>query len=140
VASAHPGASAVPKGDWMGIATNASGMLVLASGSQQIVVFDPEHMTELARFPARVSPSVRERPNECTPLAVGAGWIAVADMRTTVLSVYDVAGRDFGTRRLDRLVKPFPLSTIAGAGRYLAVGAGTAVQTFEIALDRACPM
>jgi hypothetical protein len=138
VVSAHPAASALPRGDWIGIATDPAGMVVLASGSQSVVVYDRQHRMEVARFPARVSPSVREQVDECTPLAVGADWVAIADLRTGVLSVYDRTGRDYGTRRLDHVVGPIPLGTIAGAGRYLAVGVGTAVRTFELRLDANC--
>jgi hypothetical protein len=81
---------------------------VLASGDQSIAVFDPESATVLARFPARVGPSVRDAPDECTPLAVGDGWIATVDLRTSVLSVYDRSGRDFGTRMN---VSAYPLRT-----------------------------
>jgi hypothetical protein len=58
--------------------------------------------------------------------------------RSTVLSVYDSAGRDLGTRRLDRLVGPRSLSTIGGAGRWLAVGVETSVRTFEVREDATC--
>jgi hypothetical protein len=141
VTSAHPGASSVPKGDWIGIASDPSGALVLASGSQTIAVFDPQRQTEIARFPARVSPSVRVTTDECTPLAVGAHWIAIADLRTSVLSVYDRTGRDLGTRRLDRELRvPLTLTTIGGVGQYLAVGIGTMVRIFELRIDRDCPV
>jgi len=137
VTSTHPAAAQVPRGEWIGIAVAPSGALVLASGDQQIVVFDPARRRELARFPARVAPSVRQMLDECTPIAVGSNWIATADLRTSVLSVYDQDGQDLGTRRLDRLVRlPFPLTGLAGAGHYLGVAIGTMVRIFEL---RTCP-
>ena len=139
VVSDHPAAPAVPKGPWIGIGADPSGALVLAAADQWIVVFDPTEGRERARFPARVSPSVRDMPDECTPLAVGAGWIGTVDLRTSVLSVYDADGHDYGTRRLDRPMRlPFPLTTIAGAGNHLAVAAGTSVRTFELRIPAAC--
>ncbi len=139
VVSKHPAAAAVPRGDWMGITADPSGNLVLASGDQWIVVFDPEQQREVARFPARVSPAVRETTDECAPVAVGADWIATLDRRTTVLSVYDRAGRDLGTRRLDRIIRqPYEFVTIAGAGHYLGVGVGHAVRTIELRIAPAC--
>jgi hypothetical protein len=87
-----------------------------------------------------VSPSVQEQPDECTPLAVGGAWIATVDLRTHVLSVYDRTGRSFGTRRLTPIMRPVgSFSTIAGAGRFLGIAAGTVVRTFELRLDPACP-
>ena len=113
-------------------------MLILASANQAILVFDPAHGTEVTRFPARVAPAVREFRDECSPIAAGADWIATVGLRSTVLSVYDSAGRDLGTRRLDRLVGPRSLSTIGGAGRWLAVGVETSVRTFELRKDARC--
>ena len=79
--------------------------------------------------------------DECTPLAIGADWIAIADLRTSVLSVYDRTGRDLGTRRLDRELRvPLTLTTIGGVGQYLAVGIGTMVRIFELRIDRDCPV
>ena len=139
VVSTHPASSAVPKGTWMGIAADPSGTLVLASADQSIVVFDPERRQEIARFPARVSPSVREMPDECAPIAAGTDWIATADPRTTVLNVYDRSGRNLGTRRLDRLLRPpSSLSTIAGAGHYLGIAVGTMVRTMELRITPDC--
>jgi hypothetical protein len=138
VESTHPNATMLPKGDWIGITTDGAGMLVLASASQSILVFDPAHGTEITRFPARVSPAVREFRDECSPIAAGADWIATVDLRSTVLSVYDSAGRDFGTRRLDRFVGPRSLSTIGGGGRWLAVGVETSVKAFELRKAATC--
>src|SRR6201999_4119584 len=103
IESSHPDAAPLPKGDWIGITADPSGNLVLASASQSMLVLDPVRGTEVARFPARVAPAVREFLDECSPIAAGADWIATVDLRTTVLSVYDRTGRDLGTRRLDRL-------------------------------------
>jgi hypothetical protein len=87
-----------------------------------------------------VSPSVQEQPDECSPLAVGGAWIATVDLRTHVLAVYDRTGRPFGTRRLAAITRPIgSFSTIAGAGRFLGIAAGTVVHTFELRLDPACP-
>jgi hypothetical protein len=47
-------------------------MLLLASASQSIVVFDPAHGRRSRAFPARVSPAVREFRDECSPIAAGA--------------------------------------------------------------------
>ena len=139
IVSDHPAASAVPKGPWIGIATDRSGALVLAGADQSIVVFDPIERRERLRFRARVSPSVRQSVDECTPLAVGAGWIATVDLRTSVLSVYDAGGREIGTRRLDRPLRlSFPLTAAAGAGRYLAVGADNGVRIFELRIAPEC--
>jgi hypothetical protein len=80
VESTHPNANMLPKGDWIGITTDGAGMLLLASASQSIVVFDPAHGKEVARFPARVSPAVREFRDECSPIAAGANWIATVDL------------------------------------------------------------
>jgi hypothetical protein len=139
VASTHPGAAAAPRGAWIGIATTPSGELVLASADQKIVVFDPVRRTEVARFPARVPPTVRDMTDECTPIAVGADWIGIANLRTRVLSLYSHDGRDLGTRRLDQLV-PVPIwfQTIGGAGRYLGVAAADTLHTFAVDVDAAC--
>lgn len=140
VQSSHPAARALPQGRWIGIASDRSGELVLASGDQTITIFDLVRQTEVARFPARVSPSVQEQPDECSPLAVGGAWIATVDLRTHVLAVYDRTGRPFGTRRLAAITRPIgSFSTIAGAGRFLGIAAGTVVHTFELRLDPACP-
>jgi hypothetical protein len=139
IISDHPAAPAIPNAEWIGVAADPSGALVLAAADQSIVVFDPDARRERARFPARVSPSVRQMPDECAPIAVGAGWIATVDLRTSVLSVYDAGGRDFGTYRLDRLVRqPVPLTALAGAGAHLAVASGTAVRVFELRIAPRC--
>jgi len=137
--STHAAARTVPAGPWIGIAKGPAGELVLASAEQEILVWDPARRTAVARFPARVAPSVRDTVDECTPLAAGADWIGVANLRTSVLSAYDWSGRDLGTVRLG-VVLPGNrgLSTIGGAGRYLGVASGTFVRTFEVSVDPAC--
>jgi hypothetical protein len=137
--STHPAADAVPAGPWIGIAAGPANELVLASADQEILVYDLARKVEIARFPARVASAVRETIDECTPLAVGAGWIGIANLRTSVLSVYDRNGRDLGTARLDVHVPVSRgLSTIGGAGHYLGVASGSIVRTFEVRVDPAC--
>ena len=139
IVSTHPGAAFVPKGPWIGITEGAGGAVVLASAMQELVVFDPVQRVVVSRFPARVSPSLRDMTDECVPIAVGAEWFATANLRPGVLSVYDRSGRDLGTRRLDEAMQvDSPLTSIAGAGRYLGVAAGPVVRTFEVRVDPAC--
>jgi hypothetical protein len=139
IVSTHPGAAVVPKGPWMGITEGAGGAVVLASAMQELVVFDPAQRVVVSRFPARVSPSLRDMTDECVPIAVGAEWFATANLRSGVLSVYDRNGRDLGTRRMDEAMRvDSPLTSIAGAGRYLGVAAGTVVHTFEVHVDPSC--
>ena len=76
---------------------------------------------------------------QCTPLAIGADWIGIANLRTAVLSLYDWSGRDLGAMRLDGLVPGNRgLSTIGGAGHYLGVSSSSVVRTFEVHVDPAC--
>jgi hypothetical protein len=139
IVSTHPSVGTVPKGPWIGITEGAGGAVVLASAMQELVVFDPAQRTVVSRFQARISPSLRDTTDECVPIAVGAEWLATADLRTAVLSVYDRSGRDLGTRRLDEAMHvDSPFTSIAGAGRYLGVAAGTVVHTFEVRIDPAC--
>jgi hypothetical protein len=139
VMSTHPAAAGVPSGSWIGIAGGRPGELVLASAEQEVLIYDLASKSAIARFPARVSPSVRDAVDECTPLAVGDDWIGIANLRTSVLSLYDRSGRDLGTMRLDFLLPgPRGLSTIGGAGHYLGVSSGTTVRTFEMHVDDAC--
>jgi hypothetical protein len=82
---------------------------------------------------------VRDTVDECTPLAIGADWIGIANLRTSVLSLYDWSGRDLGATRLDGLVSGHRgLSTIGGAGHYLGVSSSSIVRTFEVAVDPTC--
>jgi hypothetical protein len=139
VSGTHPAVSAAPRGEWIGVTTDAADRLVLASGDQQIVVWDPATRTEIVRFPARVGPSVRLRTDECTPIAAGTDWIATADLRTSVVSVYDRSGRDLGTRRLGYMtLGNSPITTIAGAGRWLGVAFGGMVRTFDVRIAPDC--
>jgi hypothetical protein len=139
VTSGHRAAASVPSGAWIGLATAPAGELVLAGADQTIVVFDPTQAREVRRFPARVSPSVRDTSDECSPIATGFGWIATVNLRTGVLSLYDDAGRDAGTRRLDEAMQVgWTLTTIGGAGYYLGGAAGAVVRTFQVGIDHAC--
>ncbi len=139
VLSSHPAAAAIPPGAWIGIGAGPSGEIVLASATQEMLVFDPVQKTVRARFPARVPPAVRDTTDECTPVAVGAGWIGIANLRTTVLSLYAFDGRDLGMQRLDRLLSAGSwITTIGGGGRYLGVPSSTGVRTFEVKLDPTC--
>jgi hypothetical protein len=138
VSGTHPSVAAAPRGEWIGVTTDAAGQLVLASGDQQIVVWDPETRTEIVRFPARVGPSVRWRTDECTPIAAGEDWIATLDLRTTVVSLYDRNGRDLGARRLSRMPGSPPITTIAGAGRWLGVAFGPMVRSFDVRIEPDC--
>jgi hypothetical protein len=139
IVSTHPGVAAVPKGPWIGMSEGAGGVLVLASATQELVVFDPAQRVVVSRLRARVSPSLRDTTDECVPIAVGADWFATANLRSGVLNVYDRSGRDLGTRRLNEAVHvEWPLTSIAGAGRYLGVAAGTVVRTFEVRVDPSC--
>jgi hypothetical protein len=137
--STHEAVRTVPAGPWIGIAAGATGQLILASANQEILVYDLARKVEVARFPARVPPSVRDTVDECTPLAIGADWIGVANLRTAVLSLYDWSGRDLGAMRLDGLVPGNRgLSTVGGAGHYLGVSSSSLVRTFEVHVDPAC--
>jgi hypothetical protein len=138
IRSTHPAAAAVPPGAWIGVAAGPSGELVLASADQEIVIFDPARRTTIARFPARVAPTVRDLVDECTPVAVGADWIGIANLRTTVLSLYSWTGRDLGTRRLDTLEGASALGTIGGAGHHLGASWGASVHTFAVRVDPVC--
>jgi hypothetical protein len=139
VISTHPAAAAVPSGSWIGIAGGRPGELVLASAEQEVLIYDLAAQRAIARFPARVSPSVRDAVDECTPIAVGDDWIGIPSLRTSVLSVYDRSGRDLGATRLDFLVPgQRGLTTIGGAGHYVGVSSGTTVHTFELHVDPAC--
>jgi hypothetical protein len=138
VVSLHPAVTAVPPGAWIGVAAGPSGQLVLASATQEILLFDPARPAVIARFPARVPPTVRVGVDECTPIAVGSGWIAVANLRTAVMAAYSFSGRALGAQRLDRLDAGRWPSTIGGAGRYLGVASEAGVRTFEVTLDPAC--
>ncbi|HXJ33344.1 MAG TPA: hypothetical protein VMS22_04825 [Candidatus Eisenbacteria bacterium] len=139
VASTDPAAAAIPPGGWMGIARGPRGEVVLAGAEQQILVFDPATQREVVRFDARVPPTVRETTDECTPIAAGSTWIATVNLRTGVASFYDYAGGSLGTRRVDRMgTSELLLTTIGGAGRYLAVAAGGLVRTFEVVVDPSC--
>jgi hypothetical protein len=139
VSGTHPAVGAAPRGKWIGVTTDAADRLVLASGDQQIVVWDPVARTEVVRFLARVGPSVRWRTDECTPIAAGTDWIATVDLRTAVVSVYDRSGHDLGTRRLDYLTRgTSPITTIAGAGRWLGVAFGALVRTFDVRIAPEC--
>jgi hypothetical protein len=137
--STHEAVRAVPAGPWIGIAAGAPGQLVLASADQEILVYDIARKVEVTRFPARIPPSVRDTVDECTPLAIGADWIGIANLRTAVLSLYDWSGHDLGAMRLDGLVPGNRgLSTIGGAGHYLGVSSSSIVRTFEVHVDPAC--
>jgi hypothetical protein len=137
--STHEAIRAVPKGPWIGIAARGANELVLASAAQEVLVYDLDRKVEVVRFPARVSPSVRDTVDECTPIAVGADWVGLVNLRTSVMSVYDWGGRDLGTSRLGTLVPGNRgLSTIGGAGHYLGVSSGPIVRTFELRVDSAC--
>jgi hypothetical protein len=137
--STHEAARSLSTRPWIGVAAGPAGELVLAAADQQILVYDPARRSEIARFPARVAPAVRDTVDECTPIAVGTDWIGVANLRASVLSVYDHAGRDLGTARLDHLVPGTRgLSTIGGAGHYLGVASGQIVRTFELRIEPTC--
>jgi hypothetical protein len=139
VVSSHPAARAVPDEPWIGIAAGPSDELVLASAEQSILIFDPGGGEVIRSFPGRVPPTVREWGDECTPVVVGTDWIGIANLRTTLLSLYTLTGRDLGTQRLDRVVSPgMGISTIGGAGRYLAIPSTGSVRTFEVRMDPAC--
>jgi hypothetical protein len=139
VLSTHPAVNDVPAGAWIGVATGPARELVLASAEQSILVFDLARRQAVARFPARVSPTVRESRDECTPIAFGTDWIGVANPRTSALSVYAQSGTDLGARRLDRVfASGTSISTIGGAGRYLGVATDASVVTLEVRLDPSC--
>jgi hypothetical protein len=140
VLSTHPAASAVPVGAWIGIAAGPADELILASADQTMLVFDAGAAVERARFAARVPPTVRDSVDECTPLVAGDGWIGVANLRSTVLSLYTLAGDDLGTQRLDDPLQGrvwSGVATIGASGRYLAVSAD-GIRTFEVRVDPAC--
>jgi hypothetical protein len=139
VSGRHPAVGAVARGQWIGITTDDAHRLVLASGDQQIVVWDPATRTEVARFPARIGPSVRIRTDECTPIAAGADWIATADLATTIVSLYDRTGRDLGRRHLGYVTPSrSPISAIAGAGQWLGVAFGATVRTYDVRIAPDC--
>ncbi|MGH7895452.1 MAG: hypothetical protein ACREQL_12345, partial [Candidatus Binatia bacterium] len=141
VFSKHPGAASLPAGPWIGIAGGPNGEVVLASANQAIVIFDPMARREIARFEARVSPSVRSMADECSPIAAGIDWISTVNLGTTVASFYDRAGHALGTVRLDRRVNlpGTPLTAFAGAGHYLGFAMNTlVVQTFAVTVDPSC--
>jgi hypothetical protein len=140
VASAHAAAPSIPRGRWIGIATDPAERLVLASADQEVVVFDPAHATEVARFPARVAPAVRMTNDECSLVAAGARWIALANPQSGVLSLYDASGRDLGTRRLDQAMHagvPF-VTAIGATGIHLAAASNGNVRTFEVRINPSC--
>ena len=73
-------------------------------------------------------------------MGAGRGWIATLDSLSSVLSVYDPAGRPLGTRRLDLaagLVDP-QFSGMGVAGRYLGLGMWTRVVSVEVTIDPSC--
>jgi hypothetical protein len=112
---------------------------VLASAQQEVLVFDPSRSAVVARFPARVSPSVRDSVDECTPIAVGVDWIGLLNLRTAVLSMYDWGGRDLGATRLDaRVHANVTYTTIGGAGHYLAIPSDTMVRNLKVTIDPTC--
>jgi hypothetical protein len=130
--------SAPPRGAWIGVTTDAADRLVLASGDQQIVLGSATR-TEVVRFPARVGPSVslaHRRARRSRPARTGS---PPSELRTAVVSVYDRSGRDLGTRRLDhRTLGTSPITTIAGAGRWLGVAFGATVRTFDVRIAPDC--
>jgi hypothetical protein len=140
VLSTHPAASAVPAGAWIGIAAGPADELILASADQTIMAFDAAAAVERARFAARVPPTVRDSVDECTPVVAGDGWIGIANLRSTVLSLYTIAGEDLGAQRLDDPLLGHVwagLATIGATGRYLAVQAD-GIRTFEVRIDPSC--
>jgi 4-amino-4-deoxy-L-arabinose transferase-like glycosyltransferase len=114
--STNPQSGWLPQGRWAGITAGPHGELVLATGDQQLVVYDLSTRTEVRRFAALVSPSRRATTAECSSVLAGDGWYATFGNLTSVLSVYDGDGRFVGHRRLDRLLG-------LGAHGIMAVGA-----------------
>jgi hypothetical protein len=130
---------ALPAGRWSGIANDGPDRIVLASGDQQLVVFDVRTRHEVRRFPAVVSPSRRATVGECSLLAAGTEWYATANPMTSRLTAYDREGRRLGSLDAAKLRPSLgPLSAITASGPYLAIVQGGRVATTRLRVAPEC--
>src|SRR5262249_56259036 len=81
----------LPDGAWTGIAASRD-LLYLASAEQEIQVLDTSSGRIVRRFPAVVGPGSGVRLGDCSPIAVGNGWVATLSPQAARLTIQDETG------------------------------------------------
>jgi hypothetical protein len=129
----------LPEGAWTGIA--ASGDLVyLASAEQEIQVLDTVTGRIVRRFPAVVAPGWGVRLGDCSPIAVGNGWVATLSPQAARLTIQDETGKLLVREDLTKLLAlgTSGTSALAAKGDYLAVAHLNGVDVLEVKLTPGC--
>src|SRR5262245_39367392 len=123
----------LPQGGWTGIAASGD-LLFLASGEQEIQVLDTGSGAIVRRFPAVVPPPWGLRLGDCSPIAVGNGWVATLSPQAARLTIQDLAGKLLVREDLTKLLPSGTTGAYAPAaqGDYLAVGHLNHVDALEV--------
>ncbi len=129
----------LPQGAWTGIAASGD-LLFLASAEQEIQVLDTGSGTIVRRFPAVVSPGWGVRLGDCSPIAVGNGWVATLSPQAARLSIQDETGKLLVREDLTKLLSlgTTGTSALAADGNYLAVGHRNRVDALELQFMPGC--
>lgn len=129
----------LPQGAWTGIAASGD-LLFLASAEQEIQVLDTGSGTIVRRFPAVVSPGWGVRLGDCSPIAVGNGWVATLSPQAARLSIQDETGKLLVRENLTKLLAlgTTGTSALAAQGDYLAVAHLHQVDTLQLLLMPGC--
>ncbi len=123
----------LPEGAWTGIAASGD-LLFLASAEQEIQVLDTGSGTIVRRFPAVVSPGWGVRLGDCSPIAVGNGWVATLSPQAARLSIQDQTGKLLLRENLTKLLAlgTTGAAALAAQGDYVAVGHLNHVDALEV--------
>lgn len=129
----------LPEGAWTGIAASGD-LLYLASAEQEIQVLDTSSGRIVRRFPAVVAPGWGVRLGDCSPIAVGNGWVATLSPQAARLTIQDETGKLLVREDLTKLLAlgTTGTSALAAKGDYLAVAHLNRVDALEVQLKPGC--
>jgi hypothetical protein len=126
----------LPRGDWLGIASDQRSELLLADADQALVAVNAESGAESFRVRIPVTPT--ERPEEtwqCIQLVRGGGWFGVFDGARNRLRLYRDTGGSLGALDLTALGLPF-VRALAARDEFLAVATADRVTTLRVDIGR----
>jgi len=120
----------LPRGDWMGIGRLSEHEVVLASGGQEIVVYDTARGIETARFPAAVWPTPRMGFRDCALIAAGDDFIGTVNGVAKTMNLCARDGSALAT--LDLAALGDWINSAHGAGHFIAIGFRGELKTFKV--------
>src|SRR5262249_4766941 len=129
----------LPEGAWTGIAASGD-LLYLASAEQEIQVLDTGSGRIVRRFPAVVGPGLGVRLGDCSPIAVGNGWVATLSPQAARLTIQDETGKPLVREDLTKALAlgMSGTSALAAKGDYLAVAHLNQIDALEVTLKPGC--